>query len=307
MKTNKISLFLRLSRPVFLLVSAVQMILGTGIARYLGVSIDGLVFVLGFLWLLFVQLAATYLNEYFDVAVDQYNPHRTLFSGGSGVLGEVGSDERLGKQVALRAFVVAASLAAALTFSLVWIGVVNMIVAIFMALIFLGLVFYSLPPVQFSRSGYGEIVIAMIVGILYPSLGYILQTGELHRLLTLTGLPITFLVLAYMLAVSFPDYATDLKYGKKTFLVRAGWQNVMTVHNTLIFLTILTLGSLTFFNFPRPIMLLAFIPMPLGMLQIWLMRQIENGVKPNWKTLTMIAAIMVGMLIYIFSYSFWTR
>lgn len=283
------------------------MILGTGIARYLGINIDANVFFLGFIWLLLVQLAAIYLNEYFDVEVDQYNSNRTLLSGGSGVLGELGSEEQLGKQVALRAFVVTASLAAAVTFSLVWSGVVNMLAAIIMTLIFIGLVFYSLPPAQFSRSGYGEIVVAVVVGILFPSFGYILQTGDLHRLLTLTGLPITFLVLVFMLAVSFPDYATDMKYGKKTFLVRAGWQNVMTVHNTLILLSFLMLGSLTFFNFPRQIMLLAFIPMPLGMLQIWLMRQIENGVKPNWKTLAMNSAVMVGMLIYIFSYSFWTR
>ena len=307
MNRNKVSLFLRLSRPVLLLVSVGQTLLGVGVARYLGYSIDASSFTLGLIWVLLVQLAAIYLNEYFDVQVDRFNINRTLFSGGSGVLDEVGSEEHLGKDVALRAFIVTASLAGAVTLSMILAGMVDYLVGIFMISIFGGLLLYSLPPVRFSSSGYGEIVVAIVVGMLIPSLGYGLQTWEVHRLLTLTGLPITFLILVYMLVVSFPDYATDLKFGKKTFLVRAGWQNVMTIHNSLIVITFIMLGSLTFFNYPRAIMLLSFIPMPLGMLQIWQMRQIENGVKPNWKLLTMNAAVMVGMLIYLFTYSFWTR
>lgn len=307
MNTKKISLLFKLSRPIFLLVGIGQLILGTGIARYLGYSIDVGVFAQSFFWVVFVQLAATYLNEYFDIRADRYNDNRTLFSGGSGVLDEEESEDKLGKMAALRAFVVATSLVGALTFTLLWSGKITSVAGIFMALIFSALVLYSLPPVQFSKSGYGEIVISIVVGILIPYLGFTLQTGNLHRLLSLTGLPITLLILVYMLAVSFPDYATDLKYGKKTFLVRAGWENVMTIHNTLILLAFLMLGSLTFFDFPRAIMLLAFIPLPLGLLQIWLMRQIENGVKPNWKALTLNAAALVGLMIYLFSYSFWTR
>jgi len=307
MNIKKISLYVRLSRPVFLLAGIGQIILGSGIARYLGYTIDMGVFLQGLFWIVFVQLAATYLNEYFDLDVDRYNETRTLFSGGSGVLDEAEGEEKLNKRAALRGFVVVTSLAGAVTFTLLWSGKISPAAGLFMGLIFSGLMLYSLPPLQFSRSGYGEIVISIIIGALIPYFGFSLQTGELHRLLSLTGLPLTILVLVFMLAVSFPDYVADLKYGKKTFLIRAGWENVMTVHNTLILLAFLLLGSLTFFDFPRAILLPVFIPIPLGLLQIWLMRQIEGGAKPNWKALTLNAAVMIGLTIYLFSYGFWTR
>ena len=111
----------------------------------------------------------------------------------------------------------------------------------------------------------------------------------------------------FMLAVSFPDYATDLKYGKRTFLVRAGWENVVSVHNTMVLLGFLVLAGLLYLNFPRAILYPAFLTIPLGLMEIWQMRQIAEGGKPNWKGLTWNAAALVGSVIYIFSYFFWTR
>jgi 1,4-dihydroxy-2-naphthoate octaprenyltransferase len=307
MNGKKFSLFIRLSRPVFLLAGIGQIFLGVGVARYLGRTIDWVVFFLSVLWIVLIQLAANYLNEYFDVAVDRYNENRTLFSGGSGVFWAKDEEETLSRQTALRAFVVTTSLAGAVTFTMVWSGAVGPAAGLLMALIFAGLVVYSTPPLRLSGSGYGEMLVAVIVGYLVPFLGYILQTGDLHRLLSLIGLPITFIALVFMLVISFPDYITDMKYGKRTFLVRAGWENVMIIHNSLILLAFVVLGSLVFFEFPPAILLPTFIAFPLGLLQIWQMRQIANGIKPNWTTLTVNAAALVGTIIYLLSYSFWTR
>lgn len=307
MNGKKFSLFIRLSRPVFLLAGTGQIFLGVGIAKYLGRTIDWAVFFQSVLWIILVQLAANYLNEYFDVDVDRYNENRTLFSGGSGVFWADNGGETLSRQTALRAFVVVTSLAGAVTFTMVWSGAVTPSAGLLMALIFAGLVVYSTPPLQLSGSGYGELIIAVIVGYLIPFLGYILQTGNLHRLLSLIGLPITFVVLVFMLVISFPDYITDMKYGKRTFLVRAGWENVMAIHNNLILLAFVVLGGLIFFEFPPAILLPSFIAFPLGLLQIWQMRQIASGVKPNWPSLTVNAAALVGTIIYLLSYSFWTR
>jgi hypothetical protein len=77
-------------------------------------------------------------------------------------------------------------------------------------------------------------------------LSFYLQSGEVHRLVVMASLPIVLLLVVFMLAVSFPDYATDLKYGKRTFLVRAGWENVVFLHNTLILLA--------FFGFSRDVL-----------------------------------------------------
>lgn len=305
MNKNPVLQFIKLSRPVLLLGGIGQIFLGAGVARYLGREIDWEVLFLSLLWLALTQLAVHYLNEYFDEPVDRHNENRTMFSGGSGVLGD--GEGQLSRKVALSAFVVSLTLSIAVMLIMIWIGALTFSAGLLMALILIGGLAYSMPPLQLSRSGYGEFVAALIGGYLVPMLSFNLQTGGAHRLVALSALPVTLLYVVFMLAVSFPDYATDLKYGKRTFLVRAGWQNTMAVHNTLILLAFVVLASLWFFDFPRSILLPAYLSLPLGISQFWQMRVIGNGGRPNWKALTLNAAGLVGSLIFLLAYSFWTR
>src|SRR3990172_8023955 len=83
----QLRLFIRLSRPFFLLGAALVYALGVGIARYLGVTIDWGLYLLGQAYVTALQLSAQYLNEYFDAPGDIQNQNRTLFSGGSGAIG----------------------------------------------------------------------------------------------------------------------------------------------------------------------------------------------------------------------------
>ena len=63
MNLRAIRLFVRLSRPFFLLGSALVYALGVGIARYLGISIDWGLYLLGQAWVTTLQLATHYFNE----------------------------------------------------------------------------------------------------------------------------------------------------------------------------------------------------------------------------------------------------
>ncbi len=305
MKKNTLPLLIKLSRPLLLLGGVGLVFLGAGIARYLGNTINWEVLWLGVLWIVLVQLSAHYLNEYFDIDVDSLNENRTVFSGGSGAVGT--GEDKLTRKTALSAFVVATTLSAAVVLVMIWSGEMNSFSGGLMIAIYLGGVFYSLPPVHLGRSGYGEISVAILGGYLVPMLGFALQTGDTHRLVSMSSLPIALLMLVFMLAVSFPDYMTDLKYGKRTFLVRAGWENVLTIHNTLILLSFVVLSSLWFFGFPQAILLPTMLTFPLGLLQLWQMRQLAAGAKPNWKIFTLNAAALVGLVVYLLSYFFWTR
>jgi 1,4-dihydroxy-2-naphthoate octaprenyltransferase len=305
MKQNPVIQFIKLSRPVLLLAGIGQTFLGAGIANYLGKAIDWEVFFLGLLWVILTQLATHYLNEYFDEPVDRQNENRTIFSGGSGALGK--EEGQLNRRVALSAFVVSVTLSVAVVLTLIWTRSLILTGGLLMVLILLGGIAYSIPPLQLSRSGYGEFIASVIGGYLVPMLSFNLQTGEAHRLVAFSALPITLLLVVFMLAASFPDYATDLKYGKRTFLVRAGWQNAMTIHNTLILLAFVVLASLWFFDFPRGILVPAYLAFPLGISLFWQMRVIRAGGRPSWRALTLNAAGLVGSLIFLLAYTFWTR
>jgi len=110
-----------------------------------------------------------------------------------------------------------------------------------------------------------------------------------------------------LISVELPDYAADLKHGKRNLLVRLGWENGMWLHNLFIVFAFLFLGIGGFIGLPHSITLPAFIPLPLGLLQVWYMRRISIGAKPNWKLLTLNAVMLFGAVSYLLTFTFWIR
>jgi 1,4-dihydroxy-2-naphthoate octaprenyltransferase len=302
---NPISLFLRLSRPAFLLGPWLTYALGLGIANYLGLSLQTDVALLGMLWVSAMQLSTHYLNEYFDTMADNRNENRTWLSGVSGVLGD--GEGQLPRYVALLAAATTLTIVALLTFGLGRLGVLDPLVAGILAVAFLGAFFYSVPPLNLASSGFGELITSALVANLVPALAFSLQAGELHRLLAMATFPLTGLHLAGVLAFEFPDYATDLKFAKRTLLVRLGWQPAMLAHNLLLVVSYALLGLAYVFGLPAAIALPAFITLPLAALQVWYMQRIAQGVKPNWNALTLNAVAIMATTVYLLAYAFWTR
>lgn len=305
MKTNPIVLFLRLSRPFFLIGGFLQYSLGAGIARFVGFEINWGTFVVGALWILSAQLTTHYLNEYYDADFDAMNPNRTPFSGGSGVLGD--KEGQLPRKLGILAAATMLTSITALTYGLIRAGNFNIATSIIAALILLGAVFYSTPPVQLVRSGYGELTTAILLANLVPAFAYLLQTGELHRLLAMSTFPLTALTLAFMISIEFPDYATDLKYDKRTLLVRVGWKTGMNLHHIFIVSAFGLLALSSIYGMPSRVALPAVLTLPLGLMQMWYMNRIANGIKPNWTLLTFNAVALFGLTSYILAFSFWTR
>lgn len=300
---RNITLFVKLSRPFFLVGAALVYALGVGVVKFLGSPIDWGMYWLGQAWITFMQLSTHYLNEYFDFENDAVNPNRTPFSGGSGVLGENG----LPRQVALWAAITALTFVASLTVLVLrQTGFVAEIVLL-MVLIFLAAFFYSTPPLKLSGSGYGELTTAVLVSNLVPALGFLLQTGEFHRLLAMSTFPLTFLHFSMMLSLELPDYGTDLKHDKQTLMVRIGWQNGMRLHNYSILMAYLILALALIFGLPFSIGFPGLLTLPLGIFQIWYMTRIADGIKPNWSLLGFTAITLYGLTTYLLTFALWTR
>lgn len=296
-------LFLRLSRPLFLVGTVFFYFLGGGIAHYLGVVIDIPVFILGQLWVSLLQLSAQYLNEYFDSHADQNNANRTFLTGGSGALGP----GKLPRRVALMAAYTTLALLAYFSVLLITRG--NLVPSAFLVMIlaFLAAIFYSTPPVRFAGSGYGELIISVLISFLVPAFAFILQTGEWHRLVLMSALPLTVVLLAMLIALELPDYANDLKFEKRTLIVRLGWQNAMTLHNMLILIAFFLLALARFYGYPWFATLSGIAGLAIGFIQIWQMRRIERGEKPNWNLLTIGAVAHLSVTVYLITFSFWTH
>ena len=300
---DQLRLFIRLTRPLFLLGGALLYALGVGIAHYLGTVIDLPVYLLGQLWVTLLQMSAQYLNEYFNAPADQNNPNRTWLTGGSGALGP----GKLERRVALLAAYACMAVLASVTVLLIARLPLPPEAVIIMILAFLGALFYSTPPLQLEASGYGELVTSILLAFMVPAFAFVLQAGELNNLVAMVAFPLTALHLAMLLAFELPDYATDIKYEKRTLMVRMGWQNGMNLHNLLILTAFLLLVLAANLGLPAFVVLPGLLPLPLGLLQIWQMWRISNGAKPNWNALTVGDLALFAAMAYLVAFAFWTN
>jgi 1,4-dihydroxy-2-naphthoate polyprenyltransferase len=295
--------FVRISRPWHLLGAALLYALGVGVARYLGIPIDWTIYLIGQIWITLIQLSTYYLDEYFAPTVS------VLQTGFSKFSGENGSESKgtLTRTVPFVAALTTLTITASLTVFVFRLPAFNSTILIVSGIIFLGAFFYSTPPLRLANSGYGEIIMAVLISNLVPAFAFLLQTGELHRLLAMTTFPLTLLHLPMFLAFGLPNYGTDLKYERNTLMVRTGWETGMRIHNLSLLVAYLILGLAIGFGLPISIGLPGFLTFPLAIFQVWYMNRIASGIKPNWTLLLFIAATIYGLTAYLITFALWTR
>jgi len=291
----KLILFIRLSRPLFLLGGLLLYALGAAIAAYLGRPIDAALYLVGQAIVTLLQLMTHYLNEYFDAEADRENDSRTRLTGGSGAIGSEG----LPKSVALNAAVVSLALATTISTAALITQAFPLLAWPVLLLGFLGAFFYSTPPLRLMSTGYGELAIALVVAGLTPTFAYVLQTGELHRLLLMSTVPLIALCFAMIIVFELPDYATDVKHGKRNLMVRLGWSSAMRAHDIAIVFALISFAIAFSFGLPPRVGLGALIVVPLAGAQIWQLNRIRQGHPPKWTTLTFSALALFGIAAYL--------
>jgi len=291
-------LFRFLDRFFWLLIILATFLLyamGGGIARCLGAPFDVGIYWLGQFWVITFQLSVYLLDRYFDFQSSVENMGRELFPGlsyRSGIL--------LGAAIFM-------TVSASLTVLLIRSGRLTPPVFTFVVLGVVGAIFYAVPPIRLATSGFGELTLSILLGILIPGFAFLLQFGELHRIVAMATFPIAFLLLALNLALGLPTYTAQIKYKKRTLLIRVGWETAMTLHNILILGAFLWRGLATVLGFPTFAVFPALLTLPLGLLQIWYVNRIANGATPNWIALSVSAVVLFGSMAYILTFSFWTH
>ncbi len=300
-----VRLFFQLSRPLYILSAVLLYLLGIALNHYLSGSINWSMFSLGFVWIIFILLGSQFLAEYFypggfsDDAVWKHTP----FSGGSGAIGS----GKLSRQAALWAGLTCLTVTASMTAVLLQNVVNNQAIVLILGLIFIGEFIYAVPPFHLVSSGYGELSMSIIRVGLIPAMAFLMQGHDFHRLLIMVSFPLTLLFLSMLLALEFPDYASDIKQGKKPILVRIGWQRGMLIHNILILGGFLILGIAFALGLPLSVAWPVVFVVPIGLYQIWMMNRIADGAKPNWNLLLLVSLSTFGLTAYILAFAFWTH
>lgn len=287
---------IRTIQPTWLAGGVLLYALGSGAARFLGARNGGEVFWPGMGYIILLLAGTNLLNEFFNLVSQPP------------VVSPVEQQARRWTSSIYLALA-GACLTAAASLALTIVGEVGQLpqVGLILILILLCGVAYATPPLRLAANGYGELVLTLMVSVLFPALGFIVLYEDMHRLLPMVTFPLAALQLAMMLAFGLPKYFDDLKNGRRALVLRMGWERGMLMHNLLIPIGFLLLTGALFFGLPFVIGGPALLALPLGGLQILMMRQIAAGAKPNWRALTFNAAAMFSVTAYLLAFGFWTH
>lgn len=284
-----------LSHPMHLLLSAITYSLGAGVAHYLGKPLHVASFGLGGLAVLALMGGGSLFAEYFRL------PLMPLAQG------ETPRDRERFRVTLLEVAYAAFTLAAVAILTMLLTNSLNISADILIALAFLFMVLYSIPPFRFSETGYGELVVAISMGTLFPAFAFLIQYGQIHRLLSFTTLPLTLLALSYLLVGNFPSFAADQKLERHTLLTRLTWQRAIPIHHIMVLLAFLIFAAAPFLGYPWSLIWPAFLGLPFALVQIIWLQQIANGGRTMWAFITPLAAATFGLTAYLLAFTFWIR
>lgn len=299
----------RAARPWSLAAGVLMYALGGGIASYLGILMDWPMYWTGQAAVTLVQLSCFFLTEYFD------HTDQPPFQGPAPRRPPPPEEDpaspdsvefRPPRVTFLQAAAATLTIGAVMTVLMFAEGKLTPVVLLFIGLTFALAILYAVPPFRLAYSGYGELILAIMTANLFPALAFLLQAGELHRLLAMLTFPLTLLYLAAALAISLRQYAEDIRRDRKTLLTRLGWQRGMTLHNVLIGTAYATLALAAVIGLPWRLVYPPLLALPFGLVQIWQISAIAGGAKPRWRLLFYMALAVVGVTAYFINLALWT-
>jgi len=212
-------LWLRMTRPAFLLLTVVACVLGTATAAACGCGLD-LPLALGATALaVLAHAAGNVWNDLHDArnGADAANQNGIFpFTGGSRLIqnGVVSERQTAELATALLIFLVPAGLLLAVK---VGGGGVLLLGGAGLALAWA----YSAPPLKLVSRGWGEPTVALVWFLVVVGADYV-QRRHFFPIPAWVALGFALLVAALLLANGFPDAEADARVGKRTWVVRLG-------------------------------------------------------------------------------------
>ncbi|MCJ7624744.1 MAG: prenyltransferase [Anaerolineaceae bacterium] len=292
---------IKYSRPGNLILGIMMYAFGVGMVDYLGKPIDWGTYWIGQGCVIFLLLSSSILKVYYNPVEPSQQVEKNAERDQDGHIFTTPA----GKRTLLLFSLTSLTIGAALSVLLLINGGFSLIVLLVLGVAFVLAFFYSVPPLRLVNSGYGEIIDAFLHVNLIPALAMLFQTNDMHRLLPMLTFPLTSLYLSMALSLSLKDYSHYIRSGINNLMTRLTWRNGMNLHNILILCSYLILVMALLLGLPWSLGWPGLLTFPIGIYQIWQMRQIANGVKPNWKVLDFTAVTLLSLTAYLLTITLW--
>ena len=297
-ETRKLDLVQHI-RPLHLMTLIVLYFLGVGFGRYLGQRIDLAPLLIGLLWILTLSIGLNFLGDYFQTPFDWGWVRKEQ--------GENDTQEKDRDEVLLYISVASLAVGAVLTVILGISGSLSLSSGLVMASYFLLYCLIIIPGISLDLSGIGEFFTSIILVVLPPAIGYLLQAGEFHRFLYLGIFPLFPLHLAMILVLRLKTYPVDIRKDRKTLLVRLGWQRGVYLHNLMVLSGFLLFGVALIFDMPFRLVLPVFFTLPVAGYLIWYLSNLEDGAPVRWPLITLLSLVIFFLPVYLITFTVWIR
>jgi len=218
-KDSKLAVLFLACRPKFLSASAAPVLVGSTLGYAVTGTFQLALFTLALMAIMAIHAGANMANDYFDhlSGNDWANQNPTPFSGGSRYIQQ--------GIISPKAMLLAASASLVIGSA---IGVVIILLTKSIFILILGLIgllggfFYTAPPIRLGYRSIGEVVIALLFGLLPVYASYYLQTFALDTTPLLPACIVGILIFLVILINEFPDLTADAAVNKKTLVVHFG-------------------------------------------------------------------------------------
>jgi 1,4-dihydroxy-2-naphthoate octaprenyltransferase len=212
----------QMTRPGFLVITAVACVLGTAVAVACGHWPNLWTALATLVLAVLMHAAANVLNDYHDAlnGADDANTQGLFpFTGGARLIqnGLVSVQDTLDLANALIVFLIPCGLLLAFKTGggLVLLGLMGLL---------LGWA-YSAPPLALMKRGLGEVTVSLTWGLVVVGADYV-QRGQFFVIPVAVALSFALLVGNILVINGFPDAESDAQVGKRTLVVRLGTRHV---------------------------------------------------------------------------------
>lgn len=285
----RITAFVRLGRPHYLVPGFVLYGLGAAMAAHPGAHLDWTVFGWGQIAITSTQFMTHYSNDYFDLEADRANSTPTRWSGGSRVLpnGELPPSAALVAALVLGVIALGATAVLHFRLNAPLAGTALLLLALPLAWE------YSAPPLRLHSRGLGELTTVVVVAGLTPLAAYALQTGQIAAAALAALAPIACLTFALLLAIEFPDAVGDAAVGKRTLVVRLGAPLAARLYLATMLAAYLLIPLIVAAGLATAVAVAALAACPIAVVQVWRTARGAHRVPARWETFTSLAMALV--------------
>ncbi len=253
-----VKLWLLETRPHFLLLTPVCVLVGLAVAVYELESISALHFVLAIFGALLAHISVNVLNDYFDFRSGlDLKTKRTPFSGGSGILPSGLLRSHQVYVFGMIALLAVAAIGGYFLYEFGWkilpLGIAGVVVVYFYT------THFTKNPLLCAVApglGFGPL---MVLGV------YFTQTGEYALAPALASLVPGFLVSNLLLLNQFPDAEADLTASRRHLPIAIGKRTSARIYVGLLFAAYLSLVLTVGFGVLPLTALLGLLTLPLGL------------------------------------------